>query len=372
MRTILYVIQKEFTQIMRDKTMLRMIVMIPLLQMLVLVFAATYDIKNINVFVIDHDLSASSRELISKFEGSPFFTVTNQGFNETEAEQKILEDECDMIITINNGFEKDLMREDQAKIQLLINAIDGSAARLMYSYARSVIQSYHLNLVAETEGLPEFKPPYKVETVSRFWFNPELDYKWYMAPGILAILVTLIGLFLSGMSLVREKETGTIEQLNVTPIRKIHFLIGKLVPFLFIALFDLAFGLLIARLVFNLPVVGSLWVLFGFGAAYLFGILGMGLLISTMADTQQQVMFVNYFIMMIFVMMGGIFTPIESMPRWAQVVDWFNPICYFMRVMRMVVLKGSGFTDLLPEFLALLMFGFVFLALAVWRYRKVA
>lgn len=372
MRTLLYAIQKEFIQIKRNKTMLRMIVMIPILQMLVLVFAATYDLKNIDIFVVDHDLSTSSRELVSKFEGSPFFTIVNRSFNEDLAEQEILEDNCDIVITIADGFERDLMRENQAKVQLLVNAIDGSAAQLMYSYANAVIQSYHLNLVAELEGLPEFKPPYKVETVTRFWFNPELDYKWYMAPGILAILVTLIGLFLSGMSLVREKEIGTIEQLNVTPIRKFHFLAGKLFPFLVIALFDLAFGLLIAHLVFKLPVVGSLWVLFGFGAVYLFGILGMGLLISTMADTQQQVMFVTYFIMMIFVMMGGIFTPIESMPHWAQVVDWFNPICYFMRVMRMVVLKGSGFMDLINEFLALMAFGVGFLSLAIWRYRKVS
>ncbi len=372
MRTLLYVIQKEFIQIRRNKTMLRMIVMIPLLQMLVLVFAATYDLKNIDIFVVDHDLSATSRELVSKFESSPFFTVYNRGFDENEAEQNILEGKCDMVLAIPNGFGNDPVRDDRAKIQLRVNAIDGSAAQLMYSYARAVIQSYNMNMIAEMEGIPEFKPPYKIETVSRFWFNPELDYKWYMAPGILAILVTLIGLFLSGMSLVREKEIGTIEQLNVTPIRKFHFLTGKLVPFLIIALFDLAFGLLIAHLVFKLPVVGSLWVLFGFGAVYLFGILGMGLLISTMADTQQQVMFVTYFIMMIFVMMGGIFTPIESMPAWAQMVDQFNPICYFMRVTRMVVLKGSGFADLITELLALLAFGVVFLSLAVWRYRKVA
>jgi len=372
MRTILYAIQKEFIQIKRNKTMVRMIILIPLMQMLILVFAATYDLKNIELFVADKDLSASSRKLVAKFEGSPFFTVVNSSFSDDEAEQEILKGKCDMVLTINSGFERNLMRENKGNVQLLVNAIDGSAAQLMYSYAQSVIQSYHLNMVAEVEGLPEFKPPYKINAIPRFWFNPELDYKWYMAPGILAILVTLIGLFLSGMGLVREKEIGTIEQLNVTPIRKFHFLTGKLVPFLVVALFDLAFGLLLAHLAFNLPVVGSLWVLFGFGVVYLFGILGLGLLISTMADTQQQVMFVTYFIMMIFVMMGGIFTPIESMPHWAQVVDWFNPICYFMRVMRMVVLKGSGFADLLHEFFALLAFGIGFLSLAVWRYRKVA
>ncbi|MDX9882469.1 MAG: ABC transporter permease [Prolixibacteraceae bacterium] len=372
MRTIFYAIQKEFIQIRRNKIMLRMIIMVPLLQMLVLVFAATFDMKNIDLFVVDHDLSGSSRELVSKFGGSPFFTVIGHSFDEQEASQNILNDRCDMVLTIPDDFEKKLMRDNRAGVQLFVNSIDGSAAQLAYSYAQAVIRSYHQNLVAETEGIPEFKPPYQVETVSRFWFNPELDYKWFMAPGILAILVTLIGLFLSGMSLVHEKEIGTIEQLNVTPIRKFHFLTGKLVPFLIIALFDLSFGLTIAHLVFNLPVVGSLWVLFGFSAVYLFGILGMGLLISTMAETQQQVMFVSFFIMLVFIMMGGIFTPVESMPGWAQVFNWFNPISYFMRVLRMVILKGSGFAELLNELLALLAFGVAFLVLAVRRYRKVS
>ena len=370
MRTIFYAIQKEFIQIRRNKIMLRMIIMIPLLQMLVLVFAATFDMKNIDIFVVDHDLSGSSRELVSKFEGSPFFSVAGRGFDEQEASRNILNDRCDMVVTIPNGFEKKLMRDDRAGVQLLVNSIDGSAAQLTYSYAQAVIRSYHQNLVAETEGIPEFTPPYRVETVSRFWFNPELDYKWFMAPGILAILVTLIGLFLSGMSLVHEKEVGTIEQLNVTPIRKFHFLIGKLVPFLIIALFDLAFGLAIARLVFNLPVVGSLWVLFIFSVVYLFGILGMGLLISTMAENQQQVMFVNFFFVLVFILMSGVFTPIESMPDWAHWVNLINPLAYYMRVIRMILLKGSGFMDVWQDFASMALFGIIMITLAVRSYKK--
>jgi ABC-2 type transport system permease protein len=172
------------------------------------------------------------------------------------------------------------------------------------------------------------------------------------------------------MSLVKEKEVGTIEQLNVTPIRKIQFITGKLIPFIVIALFDLAFGLLIARLVFNLPIVGSIWLVFGMATVYLIGILGLGLFISTVADTQQQVMFVTYFFMMIFILMGGIFTPVDSMPHWAQVIDEGNPVYHFMSIMRMVVLKGSTFTDLIHEFTALCIIGFTFVTLAIWRYRK--
>jgi len=349
-----------------------MIIMIPLLQMLVLVFAATYDLKNVNIFLVDKDLSSTSRELASKLEASPFFTINNTSFNPEEGEKELLRNADHMVLVIPQGFERDLMRDDKASLQLLVNAIDGQAAQLAYSYAASVIRDFNKNIIAEWKGLPEFKAPYQINTVSRFWYNSELDYKWYMAPGVLSLLVTLIGLFLSGMSLVKERELGTIEQLNVTPIRKIHFLAGKLIPFIAIALFDLSFGLLIARLVFNLPIVGSLWLVFGFGVLYLIGILGMGLFISTVADTQQQVMFVTFFFMMIFILMSGIFTPVESMPKWAQFIDQANPVYHFMRMMRMVILKGSGFSDLIHEFVALCILGITFLSLAVLRYRKTA
>lgn len=344
--------------------------MIPILQMLVLVFAATYDIKNINIFLVDNDLSSTSRKLAAKMDASPFFTIVNTSFNASEGEKELLRNKANMVLVIPHNFERDLIREDKASLQLLINAIDGSAAQLSFSYAASVIRDFNKNIIADWKGLPEFKAPFQIDTFSRFWYNTELEYKWYMAPGILSILVTLIGLFLSGMSLVKEKELGTIEQLNVTPIKKIQFITGKLIPFIVIGLFDLAFGLTIARLVFNLPIVGSLWLVFGLATVYLIGILGLGLFISTVADTQQQVMFVTYFFMMIFILMGGIFTPVDSMPHWAQTIDEGNPVYHFMRIMRMVVLKGSTFSDLINEFIALCIIGLTFLTLAVWRYRK--
>jgi len=372
MKTLFYVLQKEFIQIRRNTIMLRMIIMIPIMQMLVLVFAATYDLKNVNVFLVDQDLSSTSRKLASKIDASPFFTINNTSFNPEDGENKILNNYDDMVLVIPKGFERDLMREDKASLQLLVNAIDGQSAQLGYAYAASVIRDFNKNIVAEWKGLPEFKPPFQINAISRFWYNSELEYKWYMAPGVLALLVTLIGLILSSMSLVKEKEQGTIEQLNVTPIRKIQFLGGKLIPFMVVALFDLSFGLFLARVVFNLPIVGNLGLVFGFGVLYLIGILGLGLFVSTVANTQQQVMFVSFFFMMIFILMSGIFTPVESMPRWAQLFDEVNPVYHFMRILRMVVLKGSGFGDLIHEFVALCILGFTFLSLAVLRYRKTA
>jgi len=328
--------------------------------------------KRIDMVVVDQDFSGTSRELIAKFDAIPFYNVKQLAWNENQGEQMLLNDDADVVMVIPSHMEKDLIRDDKVQIQLLINAIDGNSAQLIYGYSSSIIMDYNKKLISEWKGIPEFTPPAEVNITENYWYNPELDYKWYMAPGILAVLVTIIGMFLSGMNLVREKEIGTIEQLNVTPIKKYQFIIGKLIPFWVIALFDLSFGLFIAWIIFDLPIVGSLWVLFGLASVYLLSVLGLGLFISTITETQQQVMFMSFFFMMLFILMGGIFTPVESMPHWAQMIDRVNPIYYFMKIMRMVVLKGSGFKDLLEELTSLLVLGFIFLSLAIWRYRKTA
>ncbi len=370
MNTILYILQKEFRQIFRNRTMLPMIFGVPLMQMLILVFAATFDMKKIDMVVIDKDLSETSRELIAKFDAIPFFNLEFAVPDETFGEELLLTDDADVILVIPPNMERNLIRDEKTQLQLLVNAIDGNSAQLIYAYSSQIISNFNKNLIAEWKGIPEFTPPTEVVISESYWYNTELEYKWYMAPGILAILVTIIGMFMSGMNLVREKEIGTIEQLNVTPVKNTSFIVGKLVPFWIIALFDLAFGLFIAWLVFDLPIVGSLWLLFGLASVYLIGVLGLGLFISTVTDTQQQVMFVSFFFMMIFILMGGIFTPVESMPNWAQTIDHANPIFYFINIMRDVVLKGSGFTDLIEEFVSLLILGTIFLSLAIWRYRK--
>jgi ABC-2 type transport system permease protein len=193
-----------------------------------------------------------------------------------------------------------------------------------------------------------------------------------MVPGILVILVTIIALLLGGMNIVREKEIGTIEQINVTPIRKIQFITGKLLPFWIIALFELAFGLSLGKLLFNIPVEGSLWLIFASASVYLFVILGFGLLISTISNTQQQAMLVSFFFMVVFILMSGLFTSVESMPVWAQELNRINPVAYFIRIMRMVMLKGSSFRDISESFFSLAVYAFVIISLAISRYRKVA
>jgi ABC-2 type transport system permease protein len=197
-----------------------------------------------------------------------------------------------------------------------------------------------------------------------------MEYKNLMVPGILALLVTMIGLFLAAMNVVREKEIGTIEQINVTPIRKTHFLIGKLLPFWVIAMFEMAFGLTVGFLIFNIPINGSLPLLFAYTGIYMLVVLGMGLWISTVTDTQQQAMFVAWFIIVIFILMSGLFTPIENMPNWAQKLTWGNPVAYFVNVLRSILLKGSTFAQLQWEFVKISLFAAAMLVLAVSGYRK--
>jgi ABC-2 type transport system permease protein len=283
-------------------------------------------------------------------------------------EEDIMNNKADQILQIPGDFEKKLNSLGVARLQITNNAINGSVASLMNAYTLSIIQEYNKNILAERSGHPvdeKFRVNYS------YWFNPDLNYINFMVPGILVLLVTVIGMFLSGMNLVKEKEIGTIEQINVTPIRKYQFIIGKLLPYWIIALLELAFGLILAKLAFQIPTLGSIWLIFLVAAAYLLVTLGLGLLISTKTKTQQQAMFLSWFFLVIFILMSGLFTPVESMPRWAQIINWFNPIKYFVEVIRMIMLKGSGIKDIYQNLLILVFYGISALFIAVWQYRKV-
>jgi len=369
MRTIKYILQKEFIQVFRNRTMLPIIFVVPIVQLLILSFTATFEIKNINLYIVDQDNSPASREVIAKFSGSPFFTIVDRSEAYVLAEESLIKNRADQILQIPDGFEKDIISVRESSLQITTNAINGSAASLMNAYALNIIMDYNTSIIVEQFGLQ--KPPTPINISSAFWYNPELDYFTYMVPGILVLLVTVISAFLSAMNIVREKEIGTIEQINVTPIKKYQFILGKLIPFWIIALAELAFGLLLAKLIFNIPMLGNLGLVFFVAGVYLLVALGLGLLISTLTNTQQQSMFLTFFFMIIFILMSGLFTPVQSMPEWAQFINNANPIAYFIDVMRMVLLKGSGFMDISRQFFSLLVLAVLLNTLAVWRYRKV-
>ncbi|NOY50099.1 MAG: ABC transporter permease [Chlorobi bacterium] len=368
MRTILYILQKEFIQVFRDKTMLPIIFVVPIVQLLILSYTATFEIKNIDLVVVDHDKSVVSAKIISKFSGSAFFNFKGVVDSYEEGENSLRNDYADQVVVIEPGFERNLQVEKQARIQVVTNAINGSAASLMSAYSISIIADFNREIIVDAFPLANIELP--IRTQPNFWYNPELNYMTFMVPGILVLLVTIIGMFLSGMNLVKEKEIGTIEQINVTPIKKYQFIAGKLLPFWVIANIDLAIGLLMAYLVFRIPVVGSLPLLFGVASVYLVAILSIGLFISTMTNTIQQSMFISWFFLVVFILMSGLFTPIESMPDWAQDLNYINPVAYFIKINRMIMLKGSGFADFARDFYLLLIYAVSVLSFAIFRYKK--
>jgi len=371
MKILGFIIQKEFKQIFRNKGMLPIIFIMPLIQLIILSNAATFDIKNIKLSYIDNDHTSYSRNLISKFDASKYFHVITDFPNEKAANSAMLNGDVDVILEIPQHFERDLHKEKHVNLRVTINAIDGAAAGVESVYINQIIQNYNghikLSLMQPLDSQITFL---SISTIPSFWYNKTLNYKTFMVPGILVLLVTMITLFLSGMNIVREKEMGTLEQINVTPIKKSQFIIGKLFPFWVIGLGLLSIGLIIAKVLFNVPIIGDLGLMYLYTSIYILVILGIGLFISNFTDTQQQAMFISWFFMVIFILMSGLFTPIESMPKWAQVITEFNPIKYFVQVMRMVMLKGSGIVDILPQLLKTILYALLMNGLAIWSYKK--
>jgi ABC-2 type transport system permease protein len=373
MRTIGIILRKEFRQIFRNKTMLPLIFVLPFVQLLILANAATMDMKHIKIILVDKDQSSVSRQLSNKFLHSPFFTLAGSGFSTEQSEKMMLGNKTDLIMVIPRNFERDLYRTGTSSLQMQVDAINGMTAGLISAYSSQIISGFNRELLSSsgTNVLINQKPA-NIDITYIFWYNSELKFKYYMVPGILVILLTVISMILASLNLVAEKENGTIEQINVTPIHKYQFIIGKLIPFWIIALFELSFGLILGRLLFRIPIEGNLLLLYAFAAVYLIAILGIGLLVSTVSQTQQQAMFLNFFFMITFVLMSGIFTPAESMPHWAQQVNIVNPLSYFMRVIRMILLKGSDWSDIQGDFLHMSVYAVLSVSMATWRYRKIA
>ncbi len=369
MRTIIYLIQKEFLQIFRNRTMLPVIFIVPIIQLLVLANAATMEMKSIKMAIVDADRSVQSRQLISRFEGSPFYKLTHSNQSVEKTIEWINSGEVDAILVVPNTFSLSLATGQTTEVQLLVNAINATAAGLINVYTSSIVSQYSGSLGISVIDMSASVPSV-IKTIPRYWYNPQLNYSHFMVPGILVILVTIIGMFLTAINLVREKEMGTIEQINVTPIKKYEFIIGKLIPFWIIGLVELGFGLTIGKLIFDIPIEGSLLTLFGFAAIYLLVALSVGLYMSILAASQQQVMFMAFFFAVVFILMSGIFTPTESMPNWAQQFNRLNPLYYFMRVIRMILVKGAHFKEIATEFMAISVLAITALTLAIGRLRK--
>ena len=362
-----FLLEKEFKQIRRDSFLPRIIFVIPLVQLLLLPFAANFEMKNIVLDVVDNDRSEYSRRLTEKIFSSGYFRQVAASQSYEEALHAVESDRADLVLEIPQHFGRDLFCERHGALSIVANAIDGTKGGLGSSYLSSVIGDFSREIEAEAGEGPGAAG---LQFVSLNRFNPHLNYKAYMVPGILVFLLTIISCFLSAMNIVGEKEKGTIEQINVSPVRPSVFILSKLLPFWLIGFVLLTLGVIIAWLAYGLLPAGRVGVIYLFAAVYLVAFTGLGLFISSLASTMQQAMFGAFFFFIIFVLMSGLFTPVSSMPVWAQRLTWFNPLRYGVDVVRAVYLKGSGLSDLLLQFGAIFGFAALFNTMAILAYRK--
>jgi ABC-2 type transport system permease protein len=358
----------EVLHIVRDKATLVQIVLVPIIQLLILSNAATFAIERSPVYVVDMDHTPASRGVVNRLKASPYFDVVGWSASGAPANEAMLRGDVALTLTLPRGFDESIVRDRAASVHLDVNAEKGSAANVVQSYALQIIDGYAAELSAERTPSMANRPV--IRTVARDWYNPTLDYKHYMVPGILVALVTIIGTLVTAQNIAREKELGTLEQLNVTPITKGEFITAKLLPFWVLAIVDLAIGLVVGYFVFHVPMRGNPLLLFLSAGVYLIVALGIGLWISTLVETQQQAMFVTFFVLMIYLLMSGLFTPVESMPEWVQVLSLFNPVRHFVTISRLILIKGAGFAEIMRPISALAVYGLVVLTLAVRQYDK--
>jgi ABC-2 type transport system permease protein len=372
MSILFFLLQKEFKQIFRNRTILAVVLVMPVIQLIVLPLAADYEVKNINLCIVDSDRSPEAQRLAHQLTASGYFRLTGYTASYREALALIEADRADVVLTIPPHFERAWVREGRQTLSLAVNAINGVKAGLGAAYISTILQTYNNAVRVQWIQPDRFPPAPMLKAAPVYWYNPFLNYRVFMVPGILAVLVTMIGGFLSALNIVQEKEIGTIEQINVSPVKKHYFILGKLLPFWVLGNVVFTLGLLVARIVYGIVPMGNIPLLYGFVTLYLLAILGLGLLISTYCETQQQAMLITFFFMMVFILLGGLFTPLDSMPPWARAVANASPVTHLIAVMRMIILKGSTLKDVLPAATIVATMALILNTWAILNYRKTA
>lgn len=358
MAVLPYLLEKEFKQFMRNAILPRIALMVPLMVMLVAPLVTTMDVKEVRVAVVDHDRTMASRRLTDRVAASPYFTLVARPTAYGGALRLVEDDRADIVLTIPTGYGRDLGAGHAApRVQITANAVNAAKAQIGASY---------LSQLTTAQAAPADGGRLAVQ----YRYNPTLDYRAYMIPALMTLLVLILCGVLPALNIVSEKEVGTIEQINVTPISRLTFTMGKLIPFWVIGLVAVGLGVAVGGLVYGVWPAGSLWLILLASLLFTSVASGFGLVVSNYSTTLRQALFVIYFFVMIFILMGGLFTPIASMPRWAQTVTYGLPTRYYGEAMRALYLKGSSFADLLPQFGALALMAVGLGAWAVVSYRK--
>jgi ABC-2 type transport system permease protein len=365
-----YLLEKEFKQFMRSKFLPRFVIVFPFVALAVFPLAVNFSINNINLSVVDNSRSPYSTRLVNKIASSGYFRITDMAGNYRDALKSVELDRSDVVIEIPPAFEQDLINQKEAGVMISANTVNGMKGGLGSAYLAGIVSEFSAEV--RSEWMPAsgrtVSPSWQI--VPRYRYNPHLSYTIYMIPALMVMMLAMICGFIPALNIVGEKEKGTMEQMNVTPVNKFTFILSKLIPHWIIGFIALTICFFVAWLFYRLVPVGSIWTIYLFASVFVLAFSGFGLVISNYANTIQQAMFMMFFVVMTFVFMSGLYTPVASMPDWAQAVSRFSPLRYMIQVLRLVYLKGSGFHELVPQFLALSGFAVFFNGWAVYSYRK--
>jgi ABC-2 type transport system permease protein len=368
-----YLIQKEFRQVFRDKAMLRIIFLAPIIQLFILSYAITTDLRNIRLAILDQDNTTESRNLAeSFFQNDIFVPAPVTAHTPAELLEILQRRKADLTVWIPVDYAKDIASGQQATVSITVNGENSSSAGRAQGYAESIVRQQAQRIF---DDLALKNPALKnrmhsIESVTRFFYNPELESRYYMIPAILVQLLTMITAMLTGMAIVREKEAGTLEQLMVTPLTSGQLIAGKVIPFMILAFVALGLAMTVAVLWFGVPFLGSIWLLALVSLSYLLVTLAVGLLTSEISSTQQQAMLTVFFFLMFGIMTSGFFYPIENMPRAIYLLTYLNPMRYIMAMNRGIFLKGANLSDVWQNLWPLLVMGTAMFTTAVLRFRK--
>lgn len=370
MRRLGFLVRKELQELRRNPRMFPVIFVAPVLQLAILGYAATTDVTNVPVIVVDADRSAASRDLVERFDASPYFSVLGVAPGAREAERDLVNGVAWMILSIPTEYGRALHDKRPVRVQLVADGSDSNSAGVALAYATSLVAERAADIARAR--LPAGAPRIgSIEPQIRVWFNPQLSSQHFMVPGVLALLLMVITAVLGSMAVVREKELGTLEQLNVTPLRRWELTVGKLLPYGLIGVIDVLLVVSVAVFWFEIPLRGSLALLIALSLVYLLCTLGLGLLVSTLSSTQQQAMMTAvFFFMFPMIYLSGFIFPIENMPAVIQPISYVIPLTYYLVIVRGIFLKGVGLETFWPHALAMLAWGVTVMTLATLRSRK--
>jgi ABC-2 type transport system permease protein len=378
---ILVIVRKELRQAFRDARMRGMLFGPPIIQLVIFGYAANMDVDTVRIGWMDQDKTVESRQLLSEFQGSGRFVITDAPANQAGMQNLLDRGVADAVVRVDAGFARDIQSGRTASVQVLVDGTNSNTASIVSAYATNSIARYSREVLdgwqrqklfartMQTGSAVHLSIP-RLESRPRVWFNPDLRSRNYFVPGIVVNIVTLVTMMLTSMAIVREKELGTMEQLMVTPIRPIELMLGKTLPFAAVGLFDVALVVTFARLLFHVPLRGSLLFLGVCALLFLMTTLGAGLFISTISKTQQQAMMSMFLIFQPFFLLSGFAFPIRNMPVAIQYLTYLNPVRYFLEITRGIFLKGSGPSVLWPQMLAMAIFGTAILLASAARFHK--